>query len=195
MIENSVFVSNGANNGQSHGLYLDSLGEIVLKNIKVISTKEGGHTLKISAPKMLIENSVLLALNEYNSRTIDNFGGGELVVRNSVLQQGPNSDNLDMIGVALEKNRTLKSSHKVFLENNWIIFDNQKNILIKELNVGKLFDANKLGPYILKKNRIVGMATVNQNNVVMQDNMLFENRAEAGLPEYDGSLKSFPIDF
>lgn len=197
IIENSIFERNGFDNGQSHGLYLDSKGEITLSKVKILSTKGAGQSLKITAPIMYIFDSAILALEGKNSRAIDNFGGGVLIIKNSVLQQGPYSENTDMLGIALEQKRLLPGPHSVTLENNWLIFDNSqasKFTLFGDNNIGKMFRANKKGPYLLKENKIVGMQSINLEGVEMQNNWIFNSRKEAGLPVYNGSLSSFPVD-
>jgi len=193
-VSNSVFERCGYG-GQAHGSYIQVNGNIYFKNVKFLSSKGSGHSLKISAKNILIENSVIAALNGHNSRAIDLFGGGVLVVRNSVLQQGPYSENTDMIGVAMEKSRVRKGKHSIVLENNWFIFDNQKKHYFKWLvdNRGKLFRGDKLGEISVINNKIVGMADVNMKDIIFTGNEVFESRQDAGLIDYNGTINSLPI--
>jgi hypothetical protein len=177
--------------GRAHGSYIQMSGDVSFKGVKFLSTKGEGHSLKVSAKNILIENSTIAALNGHNSRGIDLFGGGVLVVRNSIIQQGGNSDNTDMIGLAMEPNRRQKGVHSVLLENNWLIFDNEKHLLF--FSKGKLFNGNKLGDVVVRNNKIVGMAGVNIEGVTFEGNEVFSAREDAGLVEYDGSLDSFPL--
>ncbi|NOQ63646.1 MAG: hypothetical protein GQ582_03960 [Methyloprofundus sp.] len=190
VVIDSTFERCGAG-GRSHGSYIDiGNGSAHFKNVKFLSSKGQGHSLKVSAKYILIEDSIFAALKGDNSRGIDAFGGGQLIVRNSLLEQGPNSDNTDMIGYALEKNRLRLSEHSVLLENNWIIFDNQSGL--SGNGKGVLFRANKLGPIIVKGNKFVGMSSVNAEVDVMQGNQSYKTRAEAGLAAFNGRESSLP---
>lgn len=188
-ILNSVFERNGAGKGQAHGMYITSGDGLVLRNTRIISSKGQGHTLKSGARRTLVEDSVLAALEGNNSRAIDFFGGGELIVRRSVIQQGRNSDNHEFFGIALEKRRRNPAPHKTVLEDNWIIYDDTARCC------RWLFSARVLGPFIVKGNRLVGLTKVNEPSIVDQvkaDNRLYANRKAAGLPPYNGKLDSLP---
>jgi len=191
-VSDSIFERCGAG-GRSHGAYIQTDGDIVFKNVQFLSSKGVGHSLKVSAKNTLIEGSIIAALDGFNSRAIDHFGGGVLVVRNSIIQQGPKSDNRDMIGLAFEENRLQKGKHSVLLENNWIIFDQQAELLsLMSFNRGHLFGGQKLGDITVRNNKIVAMSSVNMPSVVFEGNKFFKSRKEAGLFEFDGSLSSLP---
>jgi len=182
--------------GRSHGAYIQTDGNVYFYNVKFLSTKGVGHSLKISAKRVLIDGSIIAALNGLNSRAIDNFGGGELVVRNSILQQGPKSDNRDMIGLAFEKGRLQKGKHSVVIENNWIIFDQHTELLgLLTFNRGNLFGGYKIGDINVRNNKIVAMSKINMEGVLLKGNEFFKNRKDAGLLQFDGGLDSFPVLF
>lgn len=194
-IADSVFERNGFG-GRAHGMYLSvPKGSIHINRTKILSAKGSGHSLKISAPNMLIENSVLAALNGHNSRAIDNFGSGNLILRNNVIQQGANSENNDMLGIALEPTRVLPGEFSIFIENNWFIFDNKKQKgWLSDSNKGRLFNNRSNNKITLKNNWIVGMHSINTGIAKSQDNQIFNTRQEAGLPEYDKTLATLPVD-
>ena len=188
-ILDSVFERNGAGRGQAHGIYITKGDGLVLRNTRIISGKGQGHTLKSGARRTLVEDSVLAALDGQNSRAIDFFGGGELIVRRSVIQQGRNSDNHEFFGIALEKGRRNPTPHKTVLEDNWIIYDDPARCC------RWLFVARTLGPFIVKGNRFVGLTGVHEPSIaarVRKDNRFYTNRRAAGLPRYDGTLGSLP---
>ena len=189
-VEDSVFERCGFG-ARAHGSYINTLGDVVLKNVDFLSSKGQGHSLKVSARSVLIEDSMIAALDGHNSRGVDLFGGGKLIIRNSIIQQGPNSENTDMIALAMEPSRQQKGEHSVLLENNWIIFDNKKRLLF--FNKGKLFNGRKLGSIIVRNNKIIGMSKVNVDGVDFEGNEVYSTRADAGLVAYDGTLNSIPI--
>ncbi|MBF0266388.1 MAG: hypothetical protein HQL46_14075, partial [Gammaproteobacteria bacterium] len=194
-VTDSTFERNGYG-GLAHGMYLGTAkGSIHINKTRILSGKGSGHTLKITAPTMLIENSVLAALNGKNSRAIDNYGSGNLILRNNVIQQGPNSENNDMIGLALEPKRVLPGEFKTLLEKNWFIFDNKKQKgWLSDSNTGRLFNNQSNNTITLNNNWIIGMNSLNTHISKQSDNQIFESRSEIGLPNYDGTLKTLPVD-
>jgi hypothetical protein len=136
----------------------------------------------------VIEDSVLAALDGQNSRAIGTYGGGVPEVRRNVVQQGKNSDNNEAIGIALEPNRINPEPHSTLIEDNWIIFD----------DLGRrcrwLFKAKHFGPISVRGNQLVGMTELADSHLsaLVENNSLYRDRDEAGLPKYDGNLSSLP---
>jgi hypothetical protein len=188
VVEDSRFERNGSTGGQAHGIYINGGDAFVLRRSKIISTKERGHTLKSGAKRTVIEDSVLAALDGQNSRAIDAYGGGILEVRRSVIEQGPNSDNDEAIGIAVEPNRVNPKPHSTLLENNWIIFDD----LAKCCRF--LFRATPLGPITVRANSIVGMTTLSKEVLPasIEGNRVYRDREDAHLPPYNPMLSSLP---
>jgi len=118
---------------------------------------------------------------------LDAFAGGDIVLRRNVIQQGPESENSDVVGLALEPGRLLPNGHKFLMEDNWVVFDNP--------NFGRkvLFRGQKLGPITLRNNAFVGLTETGVNGVEETGSHWFATRSLAGLPEFDGGLKSLPI--
>jgi len=155
----------------------------------ILASKGQGHTLKSGARRTIVEDSVLAALDGRNSRAIDAYGGGELIVRRSVLQQSKNTDNHDFLGIALESRRINPEPHKTILEDNWFIYDDLARCC------RWLLRAKNFGPFTVRNNRMVGLTGVNMPAIekqVLADNTFFKNRKEAGLPPYDATLASLP---
>ncbi|MFP6747129.1 MAG: right-handed parallel beta-helix repeat-containing protein [Alphaproteobacteria bacterium] len=185
---NSLFERNGRG-GRAHGLYINGGDVLTIRNTRILSSKGQGHTLKTGARRTIVEDSVLAALDGKNSRAIDAYAGGELIVRRSVLQQSKNTDNHEFIGVALESRRINPAPHSTTLEENWFIYDDQERCC-RWLLFAKLF-----GPFIIRNNRMVGLTGVHLpsiENQVRARNSFFKDRDEAGLPVYDGTLASLP---
>ncbi len=185
-LEDSTFESNGFGNGQAHGLYLTDGNEAVIRRSKILSTKDAGHSLKSGVQKLIVEDSVIAALNGHNSRALDAFAGGDISLRRNVIQQGPQSDNSDVIGLALEPNRLLPGGHSVLLEDNWVIFDDDTR------GQKVLFRGQKLGSVVVRNNMMVGLNRIGIDGVREEGNRWAENRSQAGLPAYDGSLATLP---
>ncbi len=188
LIENSIFERNGANRGQAHGLYISQGDTFILRNSQILSTKGQGHSLKSGAKRTIIEDSVIAALDGVNSRAVDAFGGGEVVIRRSVIQQGKNSDNNEALGIALETRRINPEPHSTTLEDNWFIFDDLSRCC------RLLFRAKQFGPITVRGNRIVAMTDITSSSLDLEEaeNKFYSDRKSAKLPEYDGTLSSLP---
>ena len=108
-----------------HGVYAGNIDSLVLRNSSIRSPFGRGHILKSRAPRTLVENSRLLGLEGRHSRSIDFPCGGELVVKNSAIHHGDQTDNNDVIGVALElKNcRDWGRPSKVTISDTKIVID------------------------------------------------------------------------
>jgi len=187
IVESSLFVANGFNNGRSHGIYVDAGEELVVRNTIVHSTKGKGHTLKAGTKRLFVESSILAGLEGENSRTIDYFSGGLLHISDSVLQQGKNADNHDMIGLALERQRmNLGSVHAAVVEDSWLIFDDPGRCC------RWMVRGRKLGEFVMKNTTMVAV----EDYEVKPDRAIgvkrHGSRRRAGLPAYDGSLQSLP---
>ena len=185
LIENSRFERNGFNNGQAHGMYVWG-DRLIIRNSQILATRHGGHSLKAKARSMLIEDSILAALGARNSRGIDAFGGGELILKRNVIQQGPNSDNNEIIGVAHEARRLFPNGHSVKIENNWFIFDDPNR------NNRRVIAGRKLGPWVIRNNVFVGLTEHGGKFDEDVDNIWFPDRASASLPPWDSTLNSLP---
>lgn len=188
LIEDSLFIGNRINNGQSntlyHGLYITGGDEVLIRRSRILSTQHAGHSLKAGPRKLTVEDSIIAALNGHNSRALDAYGGGEVALLHNIIQQGPQSENSDVIGLALEPRRVLPGNHSLRLENNWVIFDNPgKGILIQ---------GRKLGPITVKNNTFIGLKGMGLEGVQELDNHWFESRKEAGLAPFDGTVSSLP---
>lgn len=187
-IDSSLFIGNGFG-GRAHGIYVSKIPELIVRNTIIQSTTGSGHTLKSGASRTIIENSVLAALNGQNSRAIDLFGGGTLVVTGSVLQQGPNSENHDFIHFASESRRINFDAEQIaVLEDNWFIYDHKPDRCCRWLAAGR-----KLGPIIFRNNRFVGINDTRLDDITSEDNEEHADRSAAELPAYNGELASLPM--
>lgn len=186
-IEDSYFEGHGKG-GLAHGMYISGGGKVILRNVKILAS-DNGHLLKTGAANTLVENSVIASLEGNSGEVINAYGGGQLTVRNSVLQLGRNAQNHNFISYATEPNRIISGGvHKILIENNWIIYD----------------DANRCCRWLFSKiTKIPGDIDVRNNKFVgridpiisaidMRLNKEYQDRDAADLRKYDGKLDSMP---
>lgn len=87
----------------THGLYAGGIDELIVRNTTVRAPRGLGHLVKSRARQTTLDHVRLIGLNARHSRMVDLPCGGRLTIMDSVLQQGTNTDNAEMIGVGLEK--------------------------------------------------------------------------------------------
>lgn len=173
-IEYSKFERIGNRNGYSHSMYI--IADLLQLNFcQILSTKSQGSGVKSRSKKVLIENSILASLDGKDSRLIDMANYGELIVRDSLLQQGDNSSNSQLIAYGLEKNVTKQFvRNRIELTNNLIFFDRSKaNVLIS-----KRFDDE----FINKGNMFIG--DFNHAKDLIEHNTWYMSRTDANVQPY-----------
>lgn len=168
-INNSRLESLG-NAGSAHAVYVNS-GHLSINNTLVLSARREGHEIKSRAAKTTIINSVIASLNGDDSRLIDVPNGGELLILNSILEQGPKSENMDAIGFGLEG--VTHSINSITLE---------KNVLILERPGGNRL--LHISPAIPKPVLINNILISSDESLADEGNYSFKDRAEVGMKLY-----------
>jgi hypothetical protein len=124
VIEDSLIERNGRPDADlGHQLYVGEIDELIVRNSTLRCALNRGHVLKSRARKMLIENSVLAQVDCPSSRLVDASAGGENRIVGNVFQQGPHTDNAEMLAFGIElinKQWDLQSST---IERNLFISD------------------------------------------------------------------------
>jgi hypothetical protein len=161
----------------------------IFRNSRILATTGAGHGLKSRAQQTIVENSVIAGLDGEDSRAIDLPNGGEAVIRGNVLEKGPNSENGQLIGLALEA--PLHEVNDALIEDNLVLFDTLPVGLVQSLgqalglmpSKGTVIRSESLGRVILRNNTIVGAREIG-SGVVEQGNRIYRTRRDAGLPPY-----------
>ncbi|MET0106715.1 MAG: hypothetical protein ABW072_16505 [Sedimenticola sp.] len=169
IVENSRFESLGRS-GSAHGIYAAGDQLIILKSL-FLAAQDQGHEIKSRTKKTYIKDSVVASLSGKDSRLVDISNGGELLIENSILQQGRASANQDAIGYGLEGLKHAENS--IRLKDNLILLERKNsNVLVHTRG-------DKVEP-IFDNNIVVSEEAVQMDGF----NIRFLNREEAGLPEY-----------
>ena len=158
--------------GQAHGIYIGG-GELVITASLFLASQEEGHEIKTRAATTTIAHSVIASLNGVDSRLIDAPNGGVLIVTDSVLLEGPNTSNSDVIGFALEPARPQHQVNRVVIRNNLILFDRTLPSRLLRLRDPKV-------PVEVSGNTIVSVLPTGYED----GNTRFRSRADAGLADY-----------
>lgn len=114
--------------GQAHNVYVSENAagapdQFIFRRSRSFRARNEGHLLKSRALATTIEGSILAMQDANSSRCIDISDGGVVIIRGNVIQQGPNADNEEIIGIALEltSEKLNPSQHR---ENSTIVEDN-----------------------------------------------------------------------
>ncbi|MGF1703233.1 hypothetical protein L4D09_23355 [Photobacterium makurazakiensis] len=107
--------------GQAHAVYSQN-DSLEIRYSKFYSSKDQGHEIKSRAAETLIEYSEIASLSGVDSRLVDVPNGGKLTIRDSVLEQGPNTSNYQLVGYGLEGMKD-SYSHTIVLENNIVLME------------------------------------------------------------------------
>ncbi|TQV76230.1 right-handed parallel beta-helix repeat-containing protein [Denitrobaculum tricleocarpae] len=128
IVEDSVFERLGAI-GRAHAIYMSGGDHLIVRDSRLVSSRDEGHEIKSRARKTTIENSIIGSELGRDSRTIDLPNGGEITIVNNVIQKGPNSANPDMIGIALEKEKKQHPQGNILIRGNTLIMDRPGRVL------------------------------------------------------------------
>lgn len=175
VIENSRIERNG-HGGQAHGVYISQkVDTFIFRNNQVLRTKGKGHDLKSRAQRTIIENNIFAGLDGENSRALDLPNGGKVVIRGNVFEKGPNSDNRNMIGLALEAPKNgFNAINQTLIEGNTFIFDNPDGVVLRSVSTGEI---------IFRNNLVIGSRSIGATTTG-GDNQFFDTRASGDLPPY-----------
>ena len=102
--------------GRTHGLYIFNAQELVIRRSRFIAGRNEGHEIKTEAARVVIEDSLLDNRGGIDSRLIDAYVGGELIIRRSVLRKDSNSSNWEMIGYRKEPHRGSHPVNRIVIE-------------------------------------------------------------------------------
>ena len=102
--------------GRTHGLYIFNAQELVIRRSRFIAGRNEGHEIKTEAARVVIEDSLLDNRGGIDSRLIDAYIGGELIIRRSVLRKDSNSSNWEMIGYRREPHRGSHPVNRILIE-------------------------------------------------------------------------------
>jgi hypothetical protein len=120
-VTNSIFNGNGANDGYSHGMYVNQVAELVVTGSTFDGTK-GGHDIKSRALVSTVTDSKLDdGVTGTTSYALDFPNGGVVTVDKVTVNQGTKSLNGAMIAYGAEND--LKAANSLTVTNS--VFTNQ----------------------------------------------------------------------
>ena len=100
-INNSEFAFNGAGDGKTHNLYVNDIALLTITD-SYFHDANVGHEIKSRAEDTVITNSRIFDLLSTASYSIDLPNGGNATISNDVIEQGPNTQNPNIIAYGEE---------------------------------------------------------------------------------------------
>jgi hypothetical protein len=117
---NDSEVAYNSGNGSTHNLYIGDIANFTLRN-SYVHDANVGHEVKSRAENTTIIGSRIFDNNSTASYSIDLSNGGNATIENNVIEQGPNSQNNNIIAYGAEG--SLHAGHNVLIANNTIVND------------------------------------------------------------------------
>ncbi|WNC68448.1 hypothetical protein RI845_18255 [Thalassotalea nanhaiensis] len=173
-IEYSRFERLGNRGGYSHAIYVKA-DLLSIKYSEFLSTKKQGSAVKTRSKKTVIEYSLLASIDGKDSRLVDAANYGELIIRNSILEQGVNTSNSQLLAYGLEKKVPVKTEvNKIEVTGNLLLLDRKKaNVILKHRLADEVIVANNI---------IVGDPL--DKKEFLKTNTWYKNRSSAKLQPY-----------
>lgn len=119
-IRNSEFNANGFGDGYTHNLYVTEVGKLTISD-SYFHDAVVGHEIKSRAAETTITNTRVYDNDSSASYSIDLPNGGHAVLTNNIIQQGPNSQNTNIISFGVEGN--LHPNSTLTMTNNIVVND------------------------------------------------------------------------
>jgi hypothetical protein len=130
-INNSEFAFNGAGDGLTHNLYVNDIALLTITD-SYFHDANVGHEIKSRAEDTVITDSRIFDNLSTASYSIDLPNGGNATITNNVIEQGPNTQNPNIIAYGEEGNLHVGTS--VLIADNTIVNDDASNSARMALN-------------------------------------------------------------
>ncbi len=133
-IEYSTFANNGGGDGYTHNVYVDegaASGDQLVFRHNSSHHARIGHTLKTRAREnFILYNRLMDESDGTSSYAIDVPDGGLTYVIGNLIQQGPNTDNSDIVEYAAESLAGGRV-HELYMVNNTLVNDRSAGTFVR----------------------------------------------------------------
>jgi hypothetical protein len=119
-ISNSEFAHNGTVNGLGHNLYVNGIDNLTATN-SYFHDAIVGHELKSRAANTVLLNDRFVDGNSTASYSIDLPNSGNAIIKDDIIQQGPNSQNPAMISYGEEITKPQWTSSSLLVQSNTFV--------------------------------------------------------------------------
>ncbi|MDQ3141929.1 MAG: T9SS type A sorting domain-containing protein [Bacteroidota bacterium] len=120
LIEYTEFAYNGYGDGQSHNLYINNIDTLIFRYNYSHHTFVGHELKSRAAVNIILNNRLSDEAIGTASRSIDLSNGGTAYLIGNIIEQGPQSQNSNLIGFGLE-GLTNPAAHEMYAINNTLV--------------------------------------------------------------------------
>lgn len=161
VIENTEFAGNGYRDGQSHNIYINHIARFTLR-FSYSHDAHSGHLVKSRAQENLILYNRLTGESGASSYELDLPNGGLSYVIGNIIQQGPISENLNIVGYGEEG--ATNGNNNLYFVNNTVVNDRSSGAFIKT--------GNDVAPVVVINNIFYGEGLIiDQPNARLSHNL------------------------
>ncbi len=125
-IDNTEFERNGAGDGYTHNLYIGAIAKLTITD-SYFHDAIVGNEIKSRATETIISNTRVYDNSSTASWSIDLPNGGKATLTNNVIEQGPNSENFNIISFGVEG---AAAGSQLTMSNNVVVNDLGQGALI-----------------------------------------------------------------
>lgn len=194
-IDWSRFEANGSSEdpGYTHNTYFaPEVTEVIIQNSLFLRAQYEGNNMKSRAQRMVMKCSVSASLDGMDSREMDISEGGELVIENSLIQQGPESVNSGLLGFATESEDPSRRHAEQHLEIRDTDFINDKAtgtfVAYNAYDTTVILD----GVRFIGAGTTVSKTNAGDDTLTESDVEVLADRSAAGLPALSSAVEDLP---
>jgi Right handed beta helix region len=133
-IANSAFIRNGrCEGGCAHGIYVGHIALLRIVNSKFFETHDGHHIKSRALRTELIGNEIMDGPKGTASYEVELPNGGSLIMKNNVLEKGPNNGNHTAAVSIGAEGVTQHTGELIFEGNKFTNDDPHKTFFVKNL--------------------------------------------------------------
>lgn len=194
LIEGCEFGFNGFGDGYSHNLYINHVAKLIFRYNYSHDCKEG-HLVKSRAAENHILYNRLTQENGSGSYEIDLSNGGLSYIIGNLIQQGPSSNNSNLVSYAGEGASPSNPSFELFVVNNTFVNQKGPGTFV---NIGGAVDV----PAVIRNNIFAGSDSITgQATAILEANFsakdgdplfvnldMFDYHLQDGSPCKDGGV-------
>jgi hypothetical protein len=175
LVENSKFEHLGGGTGQAHAVYFGAHKQVTIRNSLFLASRDQGHEFKSRALTSNIDCSMMASLDGVDSYSLNFPDAGQVIVTNSVVEQGANSANSGIVDYGSEMVHTAPVNTMSF----------NKVTVLNDASGGSFFNVRHSTQFTITDSVTAGPGTqYSIQQAVEQGSQHFASRNAAGFSAY-----------
>jgi hypothetical protein len=142
IIENSAFVHNGTQSGQTHGIYIGHIRTLFVRGSVFQETTIGHHIKSRADTDYILYNRILDFADGTASYSIDLSNGGRGYIIGNIIQKSAKADNYTFIAMAMEGPSL--SQQELHVIGNTMVLDRSSGLFVHSRSPGMAVIADNI---------------------------------------------------